>query len=235
MAGVSTSPLTAPPGARTAYDAIRRSIVEGHYAPGERLVEQRLAETHGLSRTPVREALKALEADGLVRIEPHRGAVVRPMSVDDVRDIYELRAELEGYAARRAAARIDAEGLDEIASAIDDFGVAAGEAARGDVDGVRAVNAANRRIHDAIVHAAAHERLAQLLHRTVDVPLVFEAFRRFSPEELQRSNQFHRLIHAALARGDGQRAEAMMREHIAQGRDVLLDAMQVGSIVRQVS
>jgi DNA-binding GntR family transcriptional regulator len=227
--------LTAPPGARAAYDAIRRSIVEGEHAPGERLVEQRLAERHGLSRTPVREALKALEADGLVRIEPHRGAVVRPMSIDDVRDIYELRAELKGYAARRAATRIDAGALADIAAAIEQFDSAAADAAQGDLARTRAVNAANRRIHDTIVAAAAHERLAQLLHRTVDVPLVFDAFRRFTAEELQRSNQFHRLLHAALARGDGPRAEALMREHIAQGRDVLLDAMQVESTVRQVS
>jgi len=217
---------TGAPGSRTAYEAIRQEIVEGGYKPGERLVEQRLAEAHGLSRTPVREALKWLEAEGLVRIEPHRGAVVRPMTLNDVRDIYELRAELEGYAARRAAARIDPETLAQIAAAVDAFDLAIAAAARGDLDGIRAVNAANRRIHDAVVFAAAHERLAQLLHRTVDMPLVFEAFRRFDREELQRSNEFHRLIHHALTAGDGPRAEALMREHIAQGRDVLVDAVQ---------
>ena len=217
---------SAAPGAQVAYDAIRQAIVEGGYRPGERLVEQRLAEAHGLSRTPVREALKWLEAEGLIRIEPHRGAVVRPITLDDIRDIYELRAELEGYAARRAAARIDATALAEMASAIDAFEAAVVDAAHGDLEAVRAVNAANRRIHDAVVTAAAHDRLAQLLHRTVDVPLVFEAFRRFDRAELERSNQFHRLVHRALVAGDAARAEALMREHIAQGRDVLLDAVQ---------
>jgi DNA-binding GntR family transcriptional regulator len=111
-------------------------------------------------------------------------------------------------------------------AAIDAFDTAVADAARGDLAGIRAVNTANRRIHDAIVDAAAHERLAQLLHRTVDVPLVFEAFRRFGRDELERSNEFHRLVHHALAVGDGARAEALMREHIAQGRDVLVDAVQ---------
>lgn len=222
MASVAAS-SSAAPGARTAYDAIRALIVEGRFRPGDRLVEQRLAEQHGLSRTPVREALKWLEADGLIRIEPHRGAVVRPMTLEDVRDIYELRAELEGYAARRAATRIGPTGLAEIAAAIESFDVAIAAAATGDLDAVRAINAANRRIHDTVVEAAEHERLAQMLHRTVDVPLVFEAFRRFTRDELERSNQFHRMVHHALAIGDGGRAEALMREHIAQGRDVLTD------------
>ena len=173
----------------------------------------------------MREALKWLDGEGLVQIEPNRGAIVRRITLDDVRDLYELRAELEGYASRRAARRIAADGLAEIEAAIVAFDEAVPRAAAGDIDGVRAVNAANKRIHGAIVRAAAHDRLEQILHRTVDVPLVFQAFRRFDRAELERSNQFHRLVLAALTARDAARAEALMIEHIAQGRDVLLEAM----------
>ena len=217
--------LTSSNGARLAYEAIRQAIVEGTYRPGQRLVEQRLAEAHGLSRTPVREALKWLDGEGLIQIEPNRGAIVRPLTLEDVRDLYELRAELEGYAARRAATRIDAAGLAEIDAGIAAFDDAIPAAAAGDIDGVRAVNAGNRRIHGTIVDSAQHLRLAQLLHRTVDVPLVFQAFRRFDRLELERSNQFHRLMRNALAAHDPTRVEALMIEHIAQGRDVLLEGM----------
>jgi DNA-binding GntR family transcriptional regulator len=212
-------------GARSAYEAIRQEIVEGRYRPGQRLVEQRLAETHGLSRTPVREALKWLDAEGLIQIEPNRGAIVRRITLQDVQDLYELRAELEGYAARRAATRIDPAGLAEIDASIAAFDDAITAAAADDIEGVRAVNAANGRIHGAIVEAAQHDRLAQLLRRTVDVPLVFQAFRRFDRSELERSNQFHRLLRGALASHDATRAAALMVEHIAQGRDVLLERM----------
>lgn len=212
-------------GARIAYEAIRQAIVEGRYRPGQRLVEQKLADTHELSRTPVREALKQLDAEGLIQIQPNRGAVVRPVTLEDIEDLYELRAELESYAARRAATRISDAGLAEIATAIDDFDVAMPGAADGELDGLRELNAANRRIHGAIVEGAAHGRLSHLLHRTVDVPLVFQAFRRFDRAGLERSNLFHRLLLDALRSRDAARASGLMAEHIFQGRDVLLEGI----------
>src|SRR5690349_24905529 len=82
----------------TAYDEVRAAIVENRYRPGQRLVEQRIAEELGLSRTPVREALRMLEAEGLVVSERNRGAMVRPLSSTEVVDLYGLRIRLESYA-----------------------------------------------------------------------------------------------------------------------------------------
>ena len=211
--------------AQTAYAAIRQAIVEGRYRPGQRLVEQRVGEEFALSRTPVREALKLLHAEGLVLTEPNKGAVVRPLTLTDVEDIYELRAELESYAARRAAARITPDEVAEIDAAIDAFDAAVDGAAAGDLAAVQAVHAANATIHATLVGAARHDRLAQMLGRTVDVPLVFQAFRRFSHDELVRSNLFHRLLRHAVATGDADRAGRLMTEHVQQGRDVLLATM----------
>jgi DNA-binding GntR family transcriptional regulator len=90
---------------------------------------------------------------------------------------------------------------------------------------VRRVHEANRVFHDGILDAARHRRLTGILARTVDIPLVFQAFRSFGPAELERSDTFHHLIADAVCRRDPQRAAALMAEHIAQGRDAVLDAI----------
>ena len=89
----------------------------------------------------------------------------------------------------------------------------------------RALDSANKVIHGAIVTAARHRQLGQLLTRTVDVSLVFLAFRTFSPEQTRQSHEFHQLIRAAVAAREPTRAGALMAEHILQGRDVLLAAI----------
>ncbi len=92
-------------GAELAYEQVRAAIVENRYPPGQRLVEQRIAEELGLSRTPVREALRMLEAEGLVVSERNRGAMVRPLSATEVVDLYGLRIRLESYAVEVATER----------------------------------------------------------------------------------------------------------------------------------
>ncbi len=86
-------------------DAVREAILTGRYAPGTRLVQEELAEAFGMSRIPLREALRRLEGEGLVVITPNRGAIVRPLAPKDIVDLYELRLALESLALRRAAER----------------------------------------------------------------------------------------------------------------------------------
>src|SRR2546427_9902876 len=94
-----------------ATEVIRQAILDGRLEPGRRLKEEELARELGISRTPVREALLILQAEGLVVGTPNRGAIVRAHDSDDLRDLYDLRALLEGHGARLAAARISAEPL----------------------------------------------------------------------------------------------------------------------------
>jgi DNA-binding GntR family transcriptional regulator len=217
-----------------AYTKIRQAIVEGVYAPGQRLVEQRIAESLELSRTPIREALHRLEAEGLVHSEPNRGAVVRALSIDDIADIYGLRSRLEAYAAELAAQRRTPEELAEIDVAVETFGQAA-EASRKQVDSVRAVHEANRSIHATILRAAKHDRLTQALDRTIDVPLVFLAFRQFDRTEITRSHLFHVCIRDAIAVRDGVRAGRLMSEHVLQGRDSLIAHVEADPAFRILS
>lgn len=86
-------------------DALREAILTGRYAPGTRLVQDDLAEAFGMSRIPLREALRRLEGEGLVVISPNRGAIVRPLAPKDVVDLYDLRLALEALALRRASER----------------------------------------------------------------------------------------------------------------------------------
>ncbi|MEO5901733.1 MAG: GntR family transcriptional regulator [Ilumatobacteraceae bacterium] len=240
-----------PAGAERAYAQIRAAIVEGRYERGQRLVEQRIAAEYSLSRTPVREALRRLDAEGLVIIEKHRGAIVRPMATTEVLDLYGLRIQLESYAAGLAAERITAPELGELRRAVERFGdvqhrlARAGTAAdvesgieagieagteagmEAGVDDARRLNAANRPVHDRIVAAAHHHRLTTMLARTVDIPLVFSAFRAFDRSQRERSDIFHHLILEAIGARDATRATALMAEHIRQGRDVVLAHLEV--------
>src|SRR5262249_15295680 len=117
---VVTTKSTAGPA--YAYAQVRAAIVENRYPPGHRLVEQRIAEELGLSRTPVRDALGRLEAEGLVVSERNRGAMVRPLSQTEVVDLYGLRIRLESYAVEVATERATETELGELVTAADEFG-----------------------------------------------------------------------------------------------------------------
>jgi DNA-binding GntR family transcriptional regulator len=209
-------------GSARAYDTIRSWIVEGRLRSGDRLVEQRIAEELGLSRTPVREAMRMLVSEGLVVAERHRGAVVRTLNRGDVLDLYELRARLEAYAAEMAAKRRTDAHIATIDRGIAEYDAALRDRGVEPLQRTRRVSAANRCVHDAVIAASGHERLAHLLARTVDAPLVFDAFRHFDEAQLQRSNQFHAMIRHAIASREPTRAAGLMREHILQGRDQVL-------------
>jgi DNA-binding GntR family transcriptional regulator len=212
-------------GAAHAYEQVRNAIVDNRYPPGQRLVEQRIAEELGLSRTPVREALRMLEAEGLVVSERNRGAMVRPLSPTEVLDLYGLRIRLESYAVEVATERATEAELGALVAAADAFGDVRRTIDVDSEEGVRRLHEANRRFHDGVLTAARHHRLEVMLARTVDIPLVFQAFRTFGPAEIERSDTFHHLIVEAMCRRDPNRAAALMAEHITQGRDAVLDAL----------
>src|ERR1700758_3823215 len=97
---LAPTPKSAPPLRRQVPDELRQSIIAGRLNPGERLVERELIAMMGVSRTVIREALRQLESEGLVAIVPNKGQIVRPLTVEEARDIYAIRAVLEGLAAR---------------------------------------------------------------------------------------------------------------------------------------
>jgi DNA-binding GntR family transcriptional regulator len=216
-----------PPLARTASsaaaDLIRQAIVEGRVVPGQRLKEEELAQQLGISRTPIREALLVLQAEGLIETAPNRGATVRAYDLPDLEDMYELRAVLEGNAARRAATRIDAGALEELRESCARFAELVGGSE------VQALVAENAIFHDTILAAAASERLTGMVRQVIAAPLVYKSYIWYSPEQAAASYHYHRQLTNALERADASRAEFIMREHVYEARDVLAQHMSAAA------
>src|SRR4029077_5867102 len=136
-----------------ATELIREAIIDGRLPPGQRLKEEELARELGISRTPVREALLVLQTEGLVDAAPNRGAVVRSHDGDDLEDLYQLRALLEGYATRRAAANITEAAVADLWAGCDRFG--------GLIEGdVQELVKENLFFHHVILDAASSRRVA---------------------------------------------------------------------------
>jgi DNA-binding GntR family transcriptional regulator len=202
--------------AAAAADLIRQAIIDGRVPPGHRLKEEELAQQLGISRTPVREALLVLQSEGLVEAAPNRGATVRAYETSDLEDMYELRALLEGNAAGRAATRVTPEQLEKLRESCTRF--------QGLLDGedVQALVLENAVFHETILEAASSERLSAMVRQVVALPLVYKSYVWYSPAQASASYHCHLQLVKALERGDAQRAELVMREHVYEARDVLV-------------
>src|SRR6266511_5954849 len=198
-----------------ATELIRQAIIGGSLKPGQRLKEEELARELGISRTPVREALLMLQAEGLVDAAPNRGAAVRAHDAVDLDDLYQLRELLEGYAARRAASRITLERVASFWASCDRFDTIS--------DGdVRELVKENLLFHNAILEAAASARAASMVRKVIELPLVYKSYIWYSPDQKRISAHYHRQITKALEVGDAERAELVMKEHVYEGRDILV-------------
>jgi len=209
---------------------IQAAILEGDYPAGTHLQQEELCRRFGVSRTPVREALRKLQAQHLVELVPNKGATVRSLSRDELGEVYALRAELEGFAAELAAPRVGPEelaGLDEAHAAMQRV-VAMLEGAPPDAAAESEINAgvtrANERFHGLVHAAAGNRRLAghlAELQRLFPKDYVWRAIR--SADEARRINlEEHVEIRDALARGDGAAARRAMSAHVAHAGRVLL-------------
>ena len=203
-----------------ATELIRRAIVDGRLEPGRRLKEEELARELGISRTPVREALLVLQTEGLIESAPNRGATVRAHEPSDLDDLYQLRALLEGFAARLAAARIRESEVGELRASCERF-----VALRAEDDVVKLVRE-NVRFHDVILAAARSKRLAQMVRSVIQLPLVYRSYVWYSPEQKLISEHYHRQLTVALAASDAERAELVMKEHVLEARDFLIARLQ---------
>jgi DNA-binding GntR family transcriptional regulator len=197
-----------------AYLRLRHQILDGSLRNGERLGEKELAESLGISRTPVREALRRLASEGLVEVLPNRGARVPVWDQQDVADIFELRVLLESHAARRAADNATEDVLAHLSAICDEMEA---EVRRGDPD-LTSVATKNRAFHAAVVDASGSMRLPGLVASLVHIPVIMQTFKRYSVEALDRSLRHHREIVDAMRAGDGEWAHSVMRAHVLAGQ-----------------
>ena len=208
-----------------AYETLRARILTGAHAVGTRLREEELAESLGVSRTPVREALRRLSSEGLVDVTPNRGALVARWDEEDLDEVFEMRALVEGYGARRAAQRITAEELvalrsicTEMEALVDRPPERIGPVDLPDYDRITELNLA---FHRGIQAAARSRRLASAMAGLVQVPLVHHTFHRYTPDELRRSIAHHRELTGALEAANPDWAEAVMHAHVQAARESL--------------
>lgn len=195
---------------------LRQQIYEGALAPGRRLDENEVAAALGVSRTPVREALRQLAAQGLVEIRSRRGCFVMELTLQDQKDIFPIMARLEGWVAHDVAEHATKEDLDrlgEINAALERHAAAA------DVDRYWA---ANHVFHTALQDLVGNRWLQDLLGELRRKIGLFRQRSLRLPGRVNRSIAEHRALMKALRARDGARAEAVMREHLMNQLDALL-------------
>jgi DNA-binding GntR family transcriptional regulator len=201
--------------------ALRDLILHGQFAAGVRLGEVELAERLGVSRTPVREALTRLAAEGLVELVPNRGARVASWSVTELEGVFDLRAAVEprltGHAVPRARPA-DVAALDELAAEMLAVGLPGPDQ---DLD---ALVPLNRRFHGRLVVIADQPALATALAGAIHAPIQLRNFHAYDEASLRRSLAHHVEIVAAIRAGDPVWAQAVMTAHIHNARTVMLRA-----------
>jgi DNA-binding GntR family transcriptional regulator len=201
----------------SAYRAIREGIFGGTLTEGSHITARQLAEATGLSRTPVREAMRRLEAEGMIVLIPNRGAFVARWSEDEIDQIYELRVLLESFAAQVAAERADEAqraALQALAAEMSEL------VERRPID-YDAIAEINDRFHKGLLEACGNRRLRDLLGAITEVPLQLSTFRRYKDVELRRSAAQHLELVSALAARDGDWARSVMTAHIRSARQAL--------------
>lgn len=208
-------------------------IVAGLIAPGAVLRQEQLSERFGVSRTPVREALRRLAALGLVSFEPNRGVRVRAISRDELREAYLVRAELESLATEVATTKLTAEDLAELDEVERRFSELTGALReRGDQDAMLFGEwmRLNQAFHDVIYRVADMpyvERVAKTARRTFVGQRVWSA-RAELDELVARNDLQHRAIRDAMAAGSAQAARVLAREHVLSSHrliEAVLDAV----------
>lgn len=198
--------------ADTAFRELRTGILRGEYRANERLVEADLADSLGVSRTPVREALLRLQAEGLV-VRGRQGFHVREFLLSEIIQIYEVRAALEGFAARLSAERATAEACDELKCVLENH---TAEIADGASFSSAKFIRINDEFHDSLVASCQNARLVAATQRNRLYFLNFRHAAGYSVREAESALEEHRRIFDAVKVGDVDRAEQLTRKHITE-------------------
>jgi DNA-binding GntR family transcriptional regulator len=204
------------------YSAIKQQIVDGRYAPGARITEQQVAAEFKTSRTPVREAMRLLVANGFVLFKPNSGTVVREWTQEQMRQLFDARVLIESEIAAAAAVHVTAQEIAQLARLQDEIEASAG---RPTDDEMTRIGRLNREFHRVLAQAGRNERLVTMLASAMEMPVVQQTFRRYTPPQLQRSFGHHRELIEALGVHDASWARSVMSCHIHSAKHALLGDM----------
>lgn len=198
-------------------EALREAIVNGILTPGERLMEIQLAEEMGVSRTPVREAIRKLELEGFVVMIPRKGAYVAGVSFKDVKDVFEIRAALEGLAAGLAAEKVTQEEIEQMERALhyEREPASLEEMVQSDTD-----------FHALLYKASRNERLIQILANLREQIQRFRTTSLAVPGRGKNAIQEHRAMVDAIARHDVEDAQSLATAHIENAANIMYEALR---------
>ncbi|NLY91489.1 MAG: GntR family transcriptional regulator [Firmicutes bacterium] len=202
------------------FEALREAIIKGQLAPGERLMEIQLAEELGVSRTPVREAIRKLELEGLVLMVPRKGAYVASFSMKDVVEVFEIRGALEGLAAALAAERITDEELEELERQLVKSSELINQA---DLKGMVEVDTG---FHQILYQASRNERLAQIINNLREQIQRFRQTSLSFPGRMKLALEEHREIVDAISARDSDLARKLAQEHIENAENSMMQVIR---------
>ncbi|MCA1841674.1 MAG: GntR family transcriptional regulator [Actinobacteria bacterium] len=225
--GTNQNGASRPLGDR-AYEAIKRDVVWCGLAPGVEVSESQLAERYGFGKAPVRAALVRLRQEGLVTPLARRGYQVAPVTIRDIKEIFQLRLVLEPTAARLAAGRVDAKELERL-----DDTLSVGYTP-GDRQSEAAFLEANRRFHVAVAEKSGNRRLASMIDRLIEEN---DRILHLGLALGDRAGQFqheHQELSEALVSGDGELAAELARSAIAGGERLVMEALLASPSVLEV-
>lgn len=196
---------------------IRQQILSGRLRPGQHLTEASFAETLQVSKSPVREAFKMLEAEGLIVSYPHRGSFVAKLDAQDLWELDTLRALVEPFAAQLACEKIDAEGirrLEELVSAM------------GETDDEVTLSGLHARFHQEITRYAGHRRIIDVLNGLWSQMSLLLALTRFGPQDRDQVQRDHRILLDSIKERDPANTRCLFEEHVYRTLPGLLESLQ---------
>ncbi|WP_017798027.1 GntR family transcriptional regulator [Oceanobacillus kimchii] len=194
---------------------LREAILKGDFKPGERLVQTELANQIGVSRMPIREALRTLELEGLIVMQPHKGAVVREIKKEDIQEIYELRSVLEPMALKKSMEQFKQTDIDEL-SALHQTML--------QTESDQKYVEYNANFHDILVSRCKSSRLLSFIEAVLngfalDTPQII-------PGQVQKSNKEHGVILEAIVERDADKASELLAQHIQRTGVELLQTLE---------
>jgi DNA-binding GntR family transcriptional regulator len=202
-------------------DAIRAAIMNGTLQPRERLMEIQMAEELGVSRTPIREALRKLELEGFIVMVPRKGAYVSDLSFKDIADVFEIRAALEGLAAGLAAERITEEELERLERLLVEKQEAITQ------DDIGKLVEVDTKFHELMYQASRNVRLGSIISNLREQIQRFRLRSLSYPGRNKLSLEEHKKIVEAIQARDSQLARQLAQEHIENAENVLIECMKL--------
>lgn len=204
------------------FEAMREAIISGVLKPGERLMEIQLAEEMGVSRTPVREAIRKLELEGFVVMMPRKGAYVAGVSHKDVADVFEIRAALEGLAAGLAAERVTDDEIEQMERVL--------FYKEGEERDLEMIVKSDTDFHALVYKASRNQRLVQILENLREQIQRFRATSLAVPGRVRDALEEHRAIVEALADHDVEKAQELANSHIVTAENVMFEALRTQAL-----